>query len=152
MANNPLADQILTHKFVAILNRKIPIANLMNALGHMAAGMAGSAPTISEMRFDDYFDKDRGAHKSISDNGFIILQADNSNQIRNVRKEALATGIHFTDFTGTMTVGTYKEQQARTKETPEAELEYYGICMFGKINELQPLTKKFSLWKDKTQA
>ncbi|KKQ59397.1 MAG: hypothetical protein US80_C0012G0017, partial [Candidatus Daviesbacteria bacterium GW2011_GWA2_38_17] len=34
----------LTHKFVAVLNKKIPIPNLMNSLGHMAAGLGGSAP------------------------------------------------------------------------------------------------------------
>lgn len=28
----------LTHKFVAVLNRKVPVGNLMNALAHMAAG------------------------------------------------------------------------------------------------------------------
>lgn len=32
-------DQVFkpsTHKFVAVLNKKIPVPNLMNALGHMA--------------------------------------------------------------------------------------------------------------------
>lgn len=137
----------LTHKFVAVLNKKIPVGNLMNALGHMTAGLAGSYPNIGEMRFDSYFDKDGGEHKSISDNPFIILSADNSNQIRNLRNEALNLGVHFVDFTSTMTVGTYKEQQERTKQTAEAELEYFGICIFGQKDVLNNLTKKFSLWK-----
>ncbi|TSC85367.1 MAG: hypothetical protein G01um10147_1181 [Microgenomates group bacterium Gr01-1014_7] len=137
----------LTHKFVAVLNKKIPTGNLMNGLGHMAAGLAGSYPNLPEMRFDSYFDKDGGEHKSISDNPFIILQADNSNQIRNLRNEAKVAGIHFVDFTSTMTVGTYKEQQERTKNTPEVELEYYGICLFGPKEILNSLTKKFSLWR-----
>ena len=29
-----------SHKFVAVLNKKIPVPNLMNALGHMAAGLS----------------------------------------------------------------------------------------------------------------
>lgn len=137
----------LTHKFVAVLNRKIPIGNLMNALGHMAAGLGGSYPNKQDLRFDVYFDKDEGKHPSISDNPFIILSADNSNQIRNLRNQLLNAGIHFTDFTSTMTVGTYKEQQERTKNTSEAELEYYGICFFGHKDILNNLTKKFSLWR-----
>lgn len=137
----------LTHKFVAVLNKKIPVGNLMNALGHMTAGLSGSYPNLPEMRFDTYVDKDGGSHKSISDNPFIILSADNSNQIRTLRNELLNAGVHFTDFTSTMTVGTYKEQQERTKDTPELELEYYGICMFGSKDVLAPLTKKFSLWR-----
>lgn len=137
----------LTHKFVAVLNKKIPVGNLMNALGHMAAGLGGSYPNKEEMRFDEYFDKDGGEHSSISDNPFIILSADNSNQIRTLRNELMKIGIHFTDFTSTMTVGTYKEQQERTKNTPELELEYWGICMFGPKEVLNNLTKKFSLWR-----
>lgn len=137
----------LTSKFVAVLNKKIPAGNLMNALGHMAAGLGGSAPNVAEMRFDDYFDKNGGKHPSISDNPFIILSADNSNQIRTLRQELINAGIHFTDFTSTMTVGTYIEQQKRTKQTPELELEYWGICFFGPKEVLAPLTKKFSLWR-----
>lgn len=137
----------LTHKFVAVLNKKVQLGNLMNALGHMAAGLVVSYPNVPEMRFDNYFDKDGGKHPSISDNPFIILSADNSNQIRNLRNELVTARIHFTDFTSTMTVGTYVEQQERTKQTPEAELEYCGICFFGPKEVLDGLTKKFSLWK-----
>jgi hypothetical protein len=137
----------LTHKFVAVLNKKIPVPNLMNALGHMAAGLSASFQNLPEMRFDSYIDKDEGNHKSISDNPFIILAADNSNKIRTLRNVLIEKGIHFVDFTSTMTVGTYLEQQQRTKETPELELEYYGICLFGEINQLNELTRKFSLWR-----
>ncbi|OGK55836.1 hypothetical protein A3I50_02950 [Candidatus Roizmanbacteria bacterium RIFCSPLOWO2_02_FULL_37_9] len=137
----------LTHKFVAVLNKKIPVNLLMNALGHMAAGLSASYANIPEMRFNSYFDKDGGDHKSISDNPFIILVADNSNKIRTLRNSLIEKGIHFVDFTSTMTVGTYLEQQLRTKETPELNLEYYGICLFGEINQVNDLTKKFSLWR-----
>lgn len=137
-----------THKFVAVLNKKVPTNNVMNALAHMAAGLAGSYPNQEEMRFDDYHDKDGGVHPQISDNPFIILQADNSNQLRTLRNALVDSGVHFTDFTSTMTVGTYVEQQERTANTPEAELEYYGVCMFGDIDKVQELTKKFSLWRN----
>jgi hypothetical protein len=137
----------ITHKFVAVLNKKIPANLLMNALGHMAAGLSASYPNIPEMRFDSYIDKDGGDHKSISDNPFIILEADNSNKIRTLRSALIEKGIHFVDFTSTMTVGTYLDQQQRTKETPELELEYYGLCLFGEINQVNELTRKFSLWK-----
>ncbi|MCR4329667.1 MAG: DUF2000 domain-containing protein [Candidatus Roizmanbacteria bacterium] len=136
-----------THKFVAVLNKKIPVNILMNALAHMSAGLVGSYPEITKMRFDTYTDKDGNAHKSISDNPYIILRADNSNKIRTLRYELVTQNIHFVDFISTMTVGTYAEQQHRTQETSEAELEYYGICLFGEINTLNTLTRKFSLWQ-----
>jgi len=140
------ADE-LENKFVAVLNKKIPMGSLMNALGHMSAGLVGSYPNIPEMRFDSYFDQNGGDHKSISDHPFIILSADNSNQIRTLRQTLMSAGIHFVDFTSTMTIGTYAEQKERTKSTPEEQLEYYGICMFGKKDVINPITKKFSLWR-----
>jgi hypothetical protein len=136
-----------THKFVAVLNKKIPAGNLMNALGHMTAGLVGAYPHIPDMRFNSYFDKDGGEHKSISDNPYIILAADNSNKIRTLREELMSAGVAFVDFTSTMTVGTYAEQRDRTADMPEAELEYYGICMFGEKDVLGELTRKFSLWR-----
>ncbi len=140
------ADE-LQNKFAAVLNKKIPIGSLMNALGHMAAGLSASYPNIPEMRFNSYFDQNGGDHKSISDHPFIILAADNSNQIRILRNELTTSGFHFVDFTNTMTVGTYTEQKERTQATPETELEYYGICMFGNKEALNQLTRKFSLWR-----
>ncbi|MEK7524685.1 MAG: DUF2000 domain-containing protein [Patescibacteria group bacterium] len=138
-----------THKFVAVLNKKIPIGVLMNALGHMTAGLTASCPNANaaDMRFDSYFDQNGGEHKSISDDPFIILAADNSNKLRTLRNELLAAGVHFVDFINTMTVGTYAEQKERTKNTPEEQLEYYGVCMFGEKEKLSALTRKFSLWK-----
>lgn len=137
----------LTNKFAAVLNKKISVGSLMNALGHMAAGLSASYPDIPAMRFDSYIDANGNTHKSISDHPFIILSADNSNQIRSLRQELIAANIHFVDFTNTMTVGTYAEQKERTKQTSEEQLEYYGICMFGDRLILAPLTRKFSLWK-----
>lgn len=137
----------LTNKFVAVLNKKIPTGSLMNALGHMAAGLSASYPETPSMRFDTYIDANGNTHKSISDHPFIVLSSDNSNQIRTLRQELIASNIHFVDFTNTMTVGTHVEQKERTKLTPEEQLDYYGICMFGDRMILASLTKKFSLWK-----
>lgn len=137
----------LTHKFVAVLNKKIPVNLLMNALGHMAVGLGASFDEKDLLRLDTYVDADRGKHKHISDNPFIVLRADNSNKIRTLRNACIENGIHFADFTSTMTVGTYKEQKERTQQTPEASLEYYGLAMFGEIHTLNKLTKKFSLWR-----
>lgn len=87
------ADE-LTNKFVAVLNKKIPVGSLMNALEHMAAGLSASFSNLAEMRFDSYFDQNGGEHKSISDHPFIILSADNSNQIRTLRKDLVSVNIH----------------------------------------------------------
>lgn len=134
-------------RFVAILNKKIEIGRLMNALGHMTAGLAGGSGKADEMCFLQYADKDGGAHPNISHFPFIVLKADNGNQIRTVRNECLARGIPFSDFTNTMVVGTSEEQVAATRATPEAELEYFGIVLFGDTDVIREFTKKFSLYQ-----
>jgi hypothetical protein len=140
---------VTTHKFVAILNKKIEIGKILNTVGHMSLGIVASAtPEEKElMGFIDYIDKEDGRHPSLSKDSYVILRADNSNQIRTARNAALAKGIHCIDFTNTMQEGTYLEQLERTKATPEAELEYYGICLFGEIDAVSEITKKFSLWR-----
>src|SRR5437660_5833270 len=124
-----------THRFVAVLNKKIEPGRLMNALGHMAAGFTALYPQTEALRFDTYVDRDGGEHPSISDNPFIVLSADNSNQIRTLRNVLQENNILFNDFTNTMIEGTFVEQKQRTSETPELELEYYGICFFAEENQ-----------------
>lgn len=133
-------------KFIAVLNKKVEPGRVMNALGHMAAGLAGASGKAKEMCFLQYVDNNGGVHSSISHYPFIVLKADNSNKIRTVRNECFARGIPFTDFTSTMTVGTSQEQMDATRSTAEEELEYWGIVMFGGTEELREFTGKFSLY------
>jgi hypothetical protein len=135
-----------TYRFVAVLNKKIEPGRLMNALGHMTAGLAGKI-CQEDMHFLEYTDKDGGVHPGISHFPFIVLAADNSNKIRTARREALARGIPCTDFTSTMTVGTSQQQLDATAASKEEELEYYGLCLFGKTEVLHEFTGKFSLYK-----
>ncbi len=134
-------------RFIAVLNKKVEPGRIMNALGHMTAGLAGNSVKTEDMCFLQYEDKNGGKHPNISHFPFIILKADNSNKIRTVRNECITRGIPFTDFTSTMTIGKSQEQMDATRATPEEELEYYGIVMFGETNILREFTGKFSLYQ-----
>jgi len=135
------------HRFVTVLNKKAEVGRLMNALGHMTAGLVGGSTDTDQFCFLQYHDADNSTHPNISHFPFIVLRADNSNQIRTLRNTLLEQGIAFTDFTSTMTVGTSEEQQSKTADTTEAELEYWGICTFAETDVLRELTKKFQLFR-----
>lgn len=141
-------QDVTTHKFAAVLNKKVDIGKIMNALAHATLGLAATASPeeLSEMGFVDYIDKDGNNHRSLSKNSYVILRAENGNQIRTARNLAEERGVHFIDFTHTMQEGTYLEQLEKTKETPEAELDYYALVLFGSIDEVSAITKKFQLW------
>lgn len=131
-------------KFVAVLNKKIEVGKAMNALAHMTVGLVESY-NETDMGVINYADKDGGMHIA-SKYPYIILKAENSNKIRALRNSLIEKNIPFASFTSAMTIGGYEEQLEKSKATPEAELEYYGICMVGDKLELDDLTRKFSLW------
>ncbi len=134
-------------RFIAVLNKKVEPGRLMNALGHIAAGLAGGSGRSDEMCFLQYRDRDGGTHPDISHFPFIVLAADNSNRIRKVRDECIRRRIPFSDFTSTMTIGTSQEQMDATAGTPGEELEYYAIALFGPTDELKEFTGRFSLYR-----
>jgi hypothetical protein len=136
-----------SRRFVAVLNERIEAGRLMNALGHMSAGLSGMLQGRVDLSFLQYQDASGGIHPHISHFPFIVLKAENSNQIRKVRAEALAQGIPFTDFVHTMILGSSAAQLDGTAAKKEEELEYFGICMFGETDVLKKITKRFSLYK-----
>jgi len=140
-------QDVTTHKFVAVLNKKVEMGKILNVLGHLSVSLVANASSdqVQNMGVVDYSDKDENIHKA-SKNSFVILKADNGNQIRTLRNAAKEKGILFIDFTNTMQEGTFLEQLERTKQTPEVELDYYGIVLFGEIDKINELTRKFSLW------
>lgn len=141
-----MSSEPTTKQFICVINKKLEPGRALNAIGHMSVGLTALHDNYDELRFQTYVDKDGTEHPSISDNPFIVLKAKNGNQIRTLRNALREKGIPFTDFTDTMIEGTYVEQHQRTKETPEEELEYFGICFFMDKEESRELTKKFSLY------
>lgn len=136
-----------THQFVCVVNKKIEAPKLLNALGHMTAGLVNQYKTdTSLMRFRDFVDRDKSIHPSTSENGFIILRYENSNQLRTLRNKLIEDKIPFTDFTQTMVPGNYVDQQNEFDKTAEQDLEYFGICFFAEKEQSRELTKKFSLY------
>lgn len=136
-----------TDQFVCVLNKKISPPQLLNALGHMTAGLVYQyKDNFSPMRFRDFIDMDKIVHPTTSENGFIVLRAENSNQIRTLRNKLIAEKVLFTDFTQTMVGGNYATQQDNFDKTLEINLEYFGVCFFMNREKSREFTKKFSLY------
>ncbi|WP_045385424.1 DUF2000 domain-containing protein [Vibrio rotiferianus] len=133
-------------RFVAVISKKVEVGRAVNVLGHLSVSLA-SQLSDGDAVYTDYHDLDGNVHPNISHYPFIVLRADNSNKIRKLRQEALGKSIRFSDFTHTMVEGGSEVQQQTTKNTPEAELQYLGICLFGETETLRELTKKFSLYR-----
>jgi hypothetical protein len=131
-----------------VLNKKIEPGVALNACAHMAATLVARADeeTSGQMSFVDYVDANGNVHP-VSALSLVVLSAKNSNQIRTARLEAIRAGVAYVDFTESMTKDTYIEQMERTKATREEDLDYWGICLFGRKEDVDPITRKFSLWR-----
>ncbi|MEZ8603775.1 DUF2000 domain-containing protein [Vibrio splendidus] len=143
MSNLPDESQ---KRFIAVLSKKMDLGRTLNVLGHLSVGLSNQLES-DETCYVDYEDLDDNVHPNLSHYPFIVLKADNSNKLRKVRDEAFSRGIKFTDFTSSMIEGGSAEQQQRTKEIKEEDLEYLGVCLFGDTDILREFTKKFSLYK-----
>jgi hypothetical protein len=76
-----------------------------------------------------------------------VLSAKNSSQLRAARLDAIRAGLAHADFTATMTQDTFVEQMDRTQATREEDLDYWGLCVFGLKQAVDPITRKYSLWR-----
>ncbi|KKS21176.1 MAG: hypothetical protein UU77_C0007G0021 [candidate division WWE3 bacterium GW2011_GWC1_41_7] len=100
------------HQFTCVVNKKTDPAKLMNAIGHMTAGLVEQYKSATSlMRFRDFIDKDKTVHPMTSENGFIVLRSENSNQLRTLRNNLISQGIKYMDFTETMLPGNALTQQ-----------------------------------------
>jgi Protein of unknown function (DUF2000) len=134
-------------KSIAILNAKIERPQLMNALGHMTAGLISQAKNDDQMSFLQYpFHDDGLTPATISLYPFIILQAKNGNQIKTLHESASSKGILHNVFTNTMLGASAIDQMEATKNTKPEDLIYFGVTLFGDSHKLAELTRKFSLF------
>ncbi|WP_053002283.1 DUF2000 domain-containing protein [Kordia jejudonensis] len=134
-------------KFVVVLNKKIEMPKLINAVGHITAGLVSLIPDKAEMKFIKYENGSGGLHPAISEYPYIVLKAKNGNQIRSLRFAAQELGILTNDFVDTMIGISAEAQLNQTIAKKDEELDYWALVMFGDANDINPLTKKFSLFK-----
>ncbi len=135
-------------KFVALVNKKIEPGVALNAIAHASIGLGAmiAKESFDEMKLLNFIDKDGTSHPHISALPLIVLRGTSGN-IRRLKREATDNGIKIVDFTKSMTGGTYLEQLERTSNIWEEELEYSVAVMFGKSEQLNPLTKRYSLYR-----
>jgi len=134
------------NKIAIVLNKKIEIGKAMNALAHAMLGFGANVADKDKLRLIKYTDAEGNVHANISEMPNVILRGK-SGQIRNLRKKAIENNLPFVDFLDTMSMGTYEEELAITKKRKDEELDYWAIVLFGPVDIITKLTKKFSLYK-----
>lgn len=135
-----------SNKLVAVLNKELPSGVALNALAHMTLGL-GAKVGSDALHLDIYKDRNGLEYPNISQMPFIILRGKSS-EIKKLVQQLRDCKITYGAFINTMTGGTYIEQLEKTAKFTDEEFVFYGCVAFGSLEELNVMTKKFSLWKD----
>lgn len=135
-------------KFVAVIlkNNELSFGSMLNALGHATAGLVSKSFPEGDMQFVDYRDGDGNVYPSISVSPFIILEGK-AGKLKTFREQLIQNDVVHTCFLDTMMHGGSDFQLETTLTKSEQELKFVCVAAFGEAVVLDPLTKKFSLWK-----
>lgn len=131
-------------KLYIIVNRNMDASLLMNATGHLAAGIMQKA---EDKVFQDYPNDDSGINAYLSHYPVVILQAKNSNQLSTTIQKCKEANLTYNFFTTTMLGPSTEQQIHATRIAPGNALEFIAIAIYGDTETLQPITKKFSVYK-----
>lgn len=138
-----------THKFVIVLNEKSPVGKLFSATGQLAMSLLQDATPEQRtyMDFVHWFDPKGNRLTTLSTCSFVVLKGT-AGQLFTLHAKAQEQGLLSGIFTNTMSFnGVEEDLMQKTAATPLDQTEPYGVGLFGKIEEVGPLTKKFSVFK-----
>jgi hypothetical protein len=135
-------------KFAVVVNEKCPIPTQINAAGHLCLG-AGTLFGHEDAKMRTFRDKDDSFVSVLTDYPLIILSARNGDQLRSAHQMAISADLHCSIFVECMRTADSDEQEANIRSTSISDHDYIAILFFGTSDELKPLTRKFSLLREK---
>lgn len=132
------------NRLVVLVNKDIEIGVAMNAVGHVSLAL-GAVLGKEQIHLQQYKDKSQNIWP-ISGMPYIMLKGK-SKEIYKAISAAKDAGILQISFVETMTGGSYEEQLLRTSQNFEEDHNYIAAALYGKLETVKEITKKFSLYK-----
>ena len=132
-------------RIVVVLNKAYELNEMVSALGHVCAGLGASSGAES-MSLVDYQDANGCRYPNVSDWSLIVLRGGGA-QLRTFWGSLETFDRPRSAYTHTMFSGGSKAQQEATLVTPTDAIEIVAVATLGSRDELDHLTKKFSLWR-----
>ena len=145
----PSVNTTATHKFMIILNEKAPPGKLLSATGQIAMSLYSNATKEQQvsMSFVPFLSPSGDNLITVSTCSFVVLKGT-ANHIVTLYAKTTEQNLLSAIFTSTMSFNGIEEDLIlKTASTPLDQTEPYGVGIFGSIDEINPLTKKFSVFK-----
>ena len=137
----------LAYQLVVILNKQVETGRAINAAAHAVSGFIGTLANPKQLDYLEYRDQTGELDAVISHHPTIILEAAGSKELLKAYRKAQELHLQSNAFIETMTVGSSIEELAILKDKPIDELNFWGVILFGKTEDVHQLTKNFQLWK-----
>lgn len=133
-------------KFVIVVNRQHAIPTILNALAHAVQGMSGKKGGPGNLL--DYRNTATGFEAKIDEYPFIVLEAKNSLQVQTAVTRAMNdANLSYNVFTTSMLASSAEAQLQATLDAVDENLDFVLAVLFGAREDVDPITKKFSLFK-----
>jgi hypothetical protein len=138
-------------KFVVVANKRAPIVEVLNGMGHAMVSIVGSATPgdVSEMELLDYPFADGTLAGKLSKFPVIVLQSKNSNQLAKLYRTANEASVRVSAFVRAMLGHSSDEQIAATQQLNVEDHDLIVVCLWGDAAVLDPMLKRFSCFKER---
>lgn len=132
-------------KYSVVLNRQMAVGVQLNALGHVAVGLAHQAPTPDQaMR---HFVDAAGTFVGLmSDHPLIVLAGPNSGKLRQAYEAAREASLLCNAFVLDMKDGQPVDQETVIRCKTGAELEFVAVGCWGEPDAVRQVFRRFSLY------
>ena len=134
-------------KYFAVMNRNLAPGQGMNVLAHGVNALANHLRESREIQFANYQNAAGRSLGELSVWPYIVLESSSSEKLKTAQKQLLELKIPCIEFHASMLAASNEEQLAQTRAIAEGEGELYGIFTFGPTELLQPIMKRFSIFK-----
>lgn len=139
-------DQDFNNKIVLVIRKDLESWQVANTVAHISAYLGNKL----EENFgtgDNFITLDKKTHPRNSQYPIIIKRANSSEQLHNLVGKVRGSNFLYHGFIREMLDHTSDiDLQAALEKKNDTEVEYLGIGVFGKNEEVDRLTKKFGLW------
>jgi hypothetical protein len=140
-----VTQQDFSKRFVIVLNKELPSWQAMNAVGHMSAFLGNKMQEAFDTG-EVFASKDMQYPRN-SQYPIIILSAK-PGQLQTLLEKVKTSDVLYHAFIREMIETTNDQEIEKTLiEKTSTEIELLGVGIFGSNEEVEKLTKNYSLWK-----
>lgn len=133
-------------KIVVVLNSKLEMGVALNVVGHLSLALGYHASEHMGRKY--LVDASGEHHLGISKYPIIITKVKSGKLKNSLEKAKQKEDIVVVDYPSIMyETGHDDELFEELSKLKSDDIEYYGYIMYGRSNDINEISGKFSLWK-----